>query len=763
MTTFESLFAFLFKYRPLVFQRGELAFGAPGPVTVFALLGVVALGLVIFAYSRARTRTRRDLAVLTVLRVSALAILLFCLARPMLLLPTVVPQRNFLGIVIDDSRSMSIADRDDTPRADFARRQFAGPDSALRAALAERFMLRFFRFANTTERLDDPGALIGSGGATDIAQALDAARRELAAVPLAGLVLLTDGADNTESSLTETLLALRAAGVPVYTVGLGRERFDRDIQVSRVETPRSVLKGSALVVDLIVEQTGFGRENVRVDVEDDGRIIASQEIRLPEDGESGTVRVRFTAEETGPRLFRFVIAPQPGELVTQNNAREALVVVEDTRQKILYLEGEPRYELKFLRRAVEDDENVHVVALQRTAENKFLRLGVDDPEELAAGFPRTRRELFAYRGLILGSVEASFFTHDQLTMIEEFVGQRGGGLLALGGRSALERGGYQGTAVADVLPVVLSPVDATPESFVAELDVETTRAGRTHPSVQLVPDLEESARRWTELPAVTAVNWIVEAKPGASILLTGDADAVDEPLIVLAYQRYGRGKALALPVQDTWIWQMHADMPLDDLTHETFWRQLLRWLVSYVPDPVSVTMSRDRVGPSQPVTVTAEVRDDTYLNVNAAEVVARVIAPSGAERELRLDWAVDSDGLYSANFAPVENGLHRVEVTAAKGGDYLGEGQTYVESAELPTEYFDAEMRAPLLREIAEGTGGRFYTPETVSRLPEDVSFTDSGTTIIEERDLWDMPIIFIALLALVGAEWGYRRRRGLV
>jgi uncharacterized membrane protein len=450
-------------------------------------------------------------------------------------------------------------------------------------------------------------------------------------------------------------------------------------------------------------------------------------------------------------------------MVTENNAREALIVVEDTRQKILYFEGEPRYELKFIRRAVEDDENLRIVALQRTADNKFLRLGVEDPEELASGFPRTREELFGYRGLILGSVEASFFSHDQLRMIEEFVGQRGGGLLVLGGRLALERGGYQGTPLADVLPVVLPDATETSDAFLAELTVEPTRFGRTHPSVQIAGSIEETAERWAALPAVTSVNAITGVKPGASILLAGETAAVDDPLVVLAYQRYGRGKALAMPIQDSWIWQMHADMPLEDLTHETLWQQLLRWLVSYVPDPVSVTISRDRVGPGEPVTVNVEVQDETYLNVNNAEVVGHVTAPSGAELDVPLAWKVDSDGEYIATFVPQEPGLHRVSVSAAKFGEFLGEQETYVESTELPTEYFDAEMREPLLRQVAEQTGGRFYTPATIATLPEDVSFTESGTTIVEERDLWDMPVIFLLLFVMVGTEWGYRKRRGLV
>ncbi len=760
----ESVFEFLFKYRPVVFEKGRLAFATPWPVYAILAGGLLALALVLFTYSRARPRSRRDMVVLTGLRAAVLALILFCLARPTLLIPTVVPQRNFLGILIDDSRSMAISDWNDAPRTQFAQHSFASPDSSLRAGLADRFMLRFFRFARETERLDSLGALSASGPGTDLAQALDAARLELAGVPLSGLVLVTDGADNAEGSLTETLLALQASALPVYVIGVGQERFGRDIQLSRVETPRTVLKGSSLVVDLVIEQTGFRRETVTVNVEDDGRIIASQEVRLPSDGDAATVRVRFKASEAGPRNFRFSIPVAEGEAVTENNERRALIVVEENREKILYFEGEPRFEVKFIRRAVADDENLQVVTLQRTADNKFLRLDVDDPQELAAGFPKTRDELFAYRGLILGSVEASFFSHDQLRMIEEFVGQRGGGLLVLGGRASFAEGGYAGTPVADVLPVVLPRGDeGRGVPFFAEVRVEPTRFGLNHPVTQLGASPDESSELWRALPPVSTVNRLYEVKPGASTLLTGRAEARDDPLVVLAYQRYGRGRAIALPIQDSWIWQMHADIPLEDETHETFWRQLLRWLVSYVPDRVVATTSRDLVGPGEPVTIDAEVQDETYLSVNNAEVVATVTSPSGAEEELRLDWAVDADGKYQASFTANEVGRHRIAVRALERGVPIGEHVTYVEAADPATEFFDAEMRVPLLERIAEATGGRYYTPETAVTLPEDVSFTESGTTVLEERDLWDMPLVLLLLLGVLGAEWGFRRHRGLV
>ena len=197
-----------------------------------------------------------------------------------------------------------------------------------------------------------------------------------------------------------------------------------------------------------------------ITVEDDGRIVSTQDVTLPPDGESATVKVRFQANEAGARLFSFRIPAQAGEQVTQNNVRDTLIQVNDRREKILYYEGEPRPEAKFVRRAVEDDKNLQVVILQRTAENKYLRLDVGKPDELIGGFPTTREELFSYRALILGSVEAASFTPDQLRMIADFVNKRGGALMMLGGRRSFAEGGWAGTPVGEVLPVTMEAAES---------------------------------------------------------------------------------------------------------------------------------------------------------------------------------------------------------------------------------------------------------------------------------------------------------------
>jgi len=656
---------------------------------------------------------------------------------------------------------MQIPDWTGMPRGEFIRQQF-GPEGALLKGLSDRFLVRVLRFSSTTGRVESPGDLTFGGSQTRLGPALDGAREELAGLPVSGVVLVSDGADTSDTSLADALLGMKAEKLPVYTVGVGSPQLPRDIEIDRVSIPRSVLKGASLLVDVVVSQTGYGGREVTVDVEDEGRIVGSEQVRLPADDSPATVRVRATATEAGPRVFKFRVAPQPDEVVAQNNVREALIQVRDVQDKILYFEGEPRFEMKFLRRAVTDDKNLQLVVLQRTADNKFLRLGVDGPDELVGGFPKTREELFSYRGLILGSIEAGAFTGDQLQMIADFVDRRGGNLLMLGGARAFAEGGYGGTPVADALPLVIDPrVRASEPSGLARLLIQPTRAGQSHATTQIAGTEAASAARWRDLPQATSVNALLNPKPAATVLLNGtDEGGRSQP--VLTWHQYGRGKAVALTLQDTWQWQMHASIPLEDQTHENFWRQMLRWMVDGVPGVVEARPTVDRVEPGEPVTIEAAVVDKTYVELNDANVTARVTRPDGSTTDVPMEWTGERDGLYRGTFVSTDGGTYEVAVDSSRGADIIGSGVTYLRAGPSDAEYFDPTMHEAPLRRIAEETGGRFYTAETAAGLAEDVRYGGRGVTSVEERELWNMPIILFALVGLVCAEWGYRRAVGL-
>jgi hypothetical protein len=762
MRSIDALFELLFKYPPSTFSSGSLRFSPSWPFLGIALvlLAVAVPGL--WRYFRMRRGRAR---LLVIVRALLLSIVVFCLARPTLVLRTAVPQQSFVGVLVDDSRSMTIADADagDATRGEAALRLLRPEGADLLGALGERFKVRSFSFAQDLRRVTNLEELRFQGSISRLGDSLLRSAAELDAVPLAGLVVLTDGADNSGEPLDDAILELKSRGVAVYPIGLGRERFDHDVQVSRVEAPRRVLRGSTLQVEVTLEQTGYAGEVVDLEVMDDGRIVSSEKVRFPATGEAVVARVSFKADQGGARQFQFRTTPQRGEAVAENNRRNALIQVDDRTEKILYFEGEPRFELKFLRRAIQGDDNLQLVVLQRTAENRFSRFELDEQGELEGGFPTTREELFRYDGLILGSIEASFFTHDQLSMIVEFVGERGGGLMMLGGRRAFSEGEWNGTPVDEVLPVQLMPaIDGEGDPFFAEMTVEPTSWGRSFPALQLAGTEEASLEVWQRLPRVSTFNPLTQLKPGATSLLVGKGEGLPGEQVVLAYQRYGRGKSLAWTIHDSWHWQMNADIPVEDQTHETLWRQLLRWLVSYVPERVEVHATSDIVAPGDRAEIRAEIRDPKFLPVNNAIVTASVRTPGGETLSVPLDWTVEKDGEYTGGFAAAEEGLYEVRVEAKTRTESLGDAAAWVQVATLESELYDAELRRDALERLGTETGGRYYDTDTARRVVDDLAFTHEGSTLLEHRDLWDMPIVFLALAALLAVEWGARRRLGM-
>ncbi len=542
-------------------------------------------------------------------------------------------------------------------------------------------------------------------------------------------------------------------------MGVGQASFAKDIEITTVSVPDEVLKGSTIAADVLITHRGFRDKRVILLIEDDGQLIAREELTLSAKQPAQTFRTQFIANQAGARLLKFQISPAADEIVRENNARDLVVSVRDRRKRVLHFEGEPRFEVKFVRRALNKDDPIDVVSLVRTAESKFYRLGVEGPQELANGFPQRPEELFAYHALILGSIEASYFTADQLQMIADFVSRRGGGLLVLGGRRGFAAGGYFGTPVAELLPVVLGP---KPErAFEAEVSVRPTQVGRTHALTQPVRQGSAGAG-WEALPPLRVLHPLYRVKPGASTLLEGQATELPAPLAILAQQRFGRGQALVLNVQNSWRWQMHQDIPLDDQTHETLWRQLLRWLVQPVPDPVTIQMSANEVSPEEPVEVTAEVLDAAYLPRNNADVHLLVTTPVGDQLRLPMNWIPARDGVYQARFTPRYSGPYELRVEAqSEAGLETAEAQIQIGAA--TREFFQAEMREALLQRIATDTGGRFYSADDASRLVDEISAAQADVTRIERLELWNVPAGFLLLLTLIGAEWIYRRWRGLV
>jgi uncharacterized membrane protein len=769
----ETLFTFLFKYEPFFFRRGEFTFqwSPDAWLTVLILLALAAFLFLIFRRTFLYTRGRAGWTLLA-LR-GGFFLLLFLLAiRPSLVLYRLVPKENLLAVLVDNSRSMGIPTEAQEPRG-LPIQKLVEEESDFLKALDERFYLRLFRFDSRASRPDGPLELDWLGEQTNIVSGLEGVLADTKNLPLAGILLFSDGSDNSYRDLQEVLAELKARQIPVHTIGIGPESLTRDIEMTQVSAPRVSIPETISEVRITFRHRGFGGSRGRLEVREGSSLVETQEVYFPRDSNTLTTTVKIVPKSAGIKSYEFSLQPLEGEEIEENNSRTTIVQVHNLPARILYVEGHPRWEYKFIRRSLVEDTHLRLVTLLRTALNKFYRQGIEEETTLAAGFPSERDELFDYQGIIFGSVEASFFTYQQMEMVRDFVGQRGGGFLMLGGSSAFASGQYQNTPIEEILPVWLygdeEEGDRTRSLYMqGESKIQLTNQGLQHPAFQLSSEDEQNASLWDSIPVLRDWNVVRDIKAGATILarldpsLGVDPDRNNLPLFV--FQRYGRGHTLAMLTGSSWQWQMLRDH--EDQTHETFWRQILRWLASSAKDPITVETEREVYSQNETVHLRAEVNDKAFNRINDAQVEALITSPGGDTATLPLQWDAREDGVYRAEWTPLEDGFHAVEVTAqakALEGTDTAPASTSFLTSTGSREYFDAFQKKDFLEKLALETGGNYYTLSDADRLPEEILYTQSQTSVIEVLDLWDMPFNLFLMTALLFAEWTLRKRHGVI
>jgi uncharacterized membrane protein len=751
------MFEFFFKYPASVFAKGTFVLLGQWPVWVLALLAVAAAGFFGWIIYNRRTsvlpifRGWRSVAIWG-LQSALAALLLLLLWQPAISIASLKSQQNVVAVIVDDSQSMAIREGDATRSAQALRVL----DSGLLKGLKEKFQVRLYRVGDSLQRVEKVDTLTANEPATRLGDGLKQVMAEAASLPIGAVVLLSDGAENAGGIDLETISEIKRRRIPVHTVGFGREKFDRDIEVTDVVLPARALADSRLSAQVTLRQNGYSGKQARLTVKDGGKVLASRPVQLKGDGQQ-TEAIVFPAGLAGARVLQVSVDPLEGEENGANNAVTRLVNVEPRKPRILYVEGEPRWEFKFIRRAAEEDRTLEMVSMVRTTQNKIYRQGIANPKELEQGFPATAEDLFQYDAIILGSVEAGYLTPSQQELVRDFVDRRGGGLLALGGRFALGDGSYAKTPVADVLPVVLPQSKSTFQRD--QVPVVLTAAGRDSLLCRLLEDPAKNVERWTKMPKLANYQDAGTAKPGAVVLMEALVGTRHLPLLVT--QNYGRGRAAVFATGGSWRWQMQQDV--SDKTHEIFWQQLLRWLANETPGRMVSSTPKQVLADETRVPLRAEVRDKKYNPVTDARVEARIVGPGGVAAAVELKPDPLNSGVYLGEWTAEKTGSYLVEFGAKRGEEDLGHDVITLRREDGVAENFHAEQNRDLLEKLSSETGGKYWKPADVKKMSEEVSYSEEGITVRETKDLWDAPAFFLLALLLRSSEWLLRRKWGAV
>jgi hypothetical protein len=288
---------------------------------------------------------------------------------------------------------------------------------------------------------------------------------------------------------------------------------------------------------------------------------------------------------------------------------------------------------------------------------------------------------------------------------------------------------------------------------------QLTSAGADSAVTRLVDDPAKNVERWKKLPYMMDYQDAGSPKPGATVLAEMNVGRARLPLLVT--QSYGRGRTAVMATSGTWRWQM--SQALGDPTHDMFWQQLLRWVAADSPGRVVTTMPVQRLMDDGRVRLTAMVRDKEFMPAADAKVVAHLMGATGNSALVDMRPVPDNAGTFQAEWTAEKPGSYVVEVTAGRGNDELGRDVLTFERTDGEAENFHTAQNRELLEKLSSQTGGRYWKADELGRLPSEISYSEAGISVRDTKELWNMPIVFLTLLALMAGEWLLRRKWGVI
>ncbi|WP_146389812.1 glutamine amidotransferase [Allorhodopirellula solitaria] len=481
------------------------------------------------------------------------------------------------------------------------------------------------------------------------------------------------------------------------------------------------------------------------------------------------------------------------EATLVNNRRLVAVNRAIGPYRVLYVAGRPNWEFKFIRRALQEDAEVQLVGLLRIAnkEPKFsfrdrgvnetnplfaglgadaedaaaqydepviLRLGVKESEELSDGFPESAEELFGYHGVILDDIDPEFFSPDQLLLLRQFVATRGGGLLMLGGQEMFADKRFADTPLGELAPFY-SAAGAT-RGRSGAFQLEFTREGMLQPWIRLRDNEAAERNRIAEMPSFTTLNSIGDAKPGASTLATVQTDDGQTSPALVAH-RFGKGRSAAIPLGDLWRWSMHRnDRNRDDPAQA--WRQITHWLVNEVPKRVEVRVESGQ-DPSQPVTIIASARDESYLPLDNANVELEITPIGGKPFPVVARPDDRNAGEYQATYWSRQPGGYRVTAKVTAGdGSPVGTATAGWSAQSDAAEFRDLQLNRKLLETMTKQSGGEIVREDRLEQFANDLPDKKVPVTEAWVYPIWHHPWVMMTAMLFLCCEWGLRRWKGL-
>lgn len=727
-------------------------------------LGACAL-TAIFYYRAFGMLPRLRWQLLLSLRWIAILIVVVLLFRPVFSYHKELEQKPACVFLLDTSASMSISD---DPSGITRFNQARMKIEQWWDRLKNDFTLHLIEFSERPRPLESPAALPGlapEGKATSISRALSAAvRQEKNRKDIEAIMLFSDGQHNSAGNPSEEAIKL---GRPVFAIGVGASlrssAAHRDLQLIGIDCPERLLLNNIVKLTGLVEGIGMEGRVVKVELLEDDKPISEKELTI--DDVEGGQEIEFEHRPTvkGRHKYTIRVVPQADEKITENNQRTVSAIVVEPGIRVLYVEGTLRAEYgAIVDRFLAKDPDLEFCALVQTRPNVFLRRTNMADMELRA-IPTNAETINKFDVFILGDLDSTYLKPAVQELIVKRV-RENGGLVMLGGYHSLGPGGYEGTAIGEVLPVRLGARDIgqITEPFLPVL----TPDGIRHPIFANIADFFPSRQspepKTAGLPTLNGCTRVVGLKPNAIALATFGAEETAMP--VLAVAPLDKGRTAVFVGDTTRNWQQGPKALDQDSPFTRFWGQMVRWLAGRgaavdLGAGITAAVNKAYFEPEEQVELTAVVRNQDGQGAADAKVVAKIREPSGRPEQIDLQPAVGPAGHFAGKYTPALPGVYEFVVEARVGGQTVESEKLVIDVGRPNLEFERLDLNEKLLQQIAQDSGGRYLHISAADHVIEQLDRTLRKKKEYFERELYFPPLLWTIFVSVLTTEWILRKR----
>lgn len=728
------------------------------------------------------------------LRSVTLVLIAVLIAGPMLALRTERTERDWVVFMADRSSSMAVADVG-SPAARITRdeqmREGIGSAAEALSRLADERSTLWLGFDAGVFDLDAPGPAgvdwsDPTGRRTELSGPIDQALRRVAARPVSGLVVFSDGRLTSPVSRS-TLQRLVADQIPVFVVPVGSDGSLADYAVDRAVAPTRAFVDDTVPVNVRVTRRGGPREGwsgrVRLIDEPTGVVLDERSLDEVADG-SDHDELDFSLsarpESAGRVTWTVRLETATPDLTADNNSRAVTLDLTDRPLRVVYFDGYPRWEYRYLRGLVVRERSIRSSTLLLSASRKYLQEGT----ETLVSIPTSPGDWGGIDVVMIGDVRAELFSTEQMENLKSHIARQGAGLLWIGGPSAMPAT-WRDSPLGDLLPFTIGRDASGQDSVLVSSEPVVVRPTAAAARLGLLRLGDAADGRWPPWLSDPSTGWARlwwsqrigpgRVKPTAETLAVMSRDAAsDQEWPAVLTMRYGAGRIVYVATDETWRWRHGRG----EVLYERFWLPIIRLLaresLGSAGKVALLEASPDRPVVDQPVRVSLRVVDEMVAGQLPSRLTVRALRRTSGGEVRSTDLSLMPEGLrdgkpwsYAATWMPAEAGTYELTATDASLAGSLSDSGPPTASVEVVAP--DDERRIPqadhaALAAIAEQTGGAVVSIDRLASLADLLPNRQVRVVGAAQVDpLWDRPIVFAVLLLLLTAEWGGRRWLRLV